>query len=179
MVAQSDEQLLVRVQEGDEAAFRELYRRYAPRLMAAARRSGASFEEASAALVEAFTRIWRAAPRFEAGRATAQSWVVTIAHRAMVQRLRERRRETEPAPAEPPERGRRARGLPEPLRARTGGTPGLGAEPEPRQLLDAAFFQGRTHAELADAAGISPQVARQLLEQGLAELAAELAGEGR
>jgi RNA polymerase sigma-70 factor (ECF subfamily) len=81
-------ELLKRVARGDEAAFAALYDQLSPRLyglvLRVVRDPAMAEEVAQEALVEA----WRSASRFDPARGSAVSWMLTIAHRRAVDRVR-------------------------------------------------------------------------------------------
>ena len=60
----SDEDLMARVAVGEQAAFRELARRYAPRAAALARRVTSSAADAEDIVQDALLRVWINAPRW-------------------------------------------------------------------------------------------------------------------
>jgi RNA polymerase sigma-70 factor, ECF subfamily len=80
--------LLGRVAVGDEDAFEQLYDRVAGSVLGVIRRvlrdPGQSEEVAQEVMVE----IWRTAARFDPERGGASSWVITMAHRRAVDRVR-------------------------------------------------------------------------------------------
>ena len=81
-------ELLRRVARGDEAAFAALYDQLSPRLyglvLRVVRDPAIAEEVAQEALVEA----WRSAARFDPAKGSAVSWMLTIAHRRAVDRVR-------------------------------------------------------------------------------------------
>lgn len=89
-VAASDDvtALLVRVGAGDEPAFAELYERVAGWVYGLAlrvvRNPSLSEEVAQEILVD----VWRHAPQFDPERGSAKAWILTIAHRRAVDRVR-------------------------------------------------------------------------------------------
>jgi RNA polymerase sigma-70 factor, ECF subfamily len=82
------DELLGRVARGDEAAFEAVYDRLAGPvygLICKVVRDRAQSEEVAQ---EALLEVWRAASRFDPARGGAATWVMTIAHRRAVDRVR-------------------------------------------------------------------------------------------
>jgi RNA polymerase sigma-70 factor (ECF subfamily) len=80
--------LLTRVARGDEAAFAAVYDATAALVYGVVRgivRDPAQSEEVTQ---EVLLEVWRTASRFDAGRGTGAAWVVTMAHRRAVDRVR-------------------------------------------------------------------------------------------
>ena len=75
---------LARVAAGDRTAFRLLYERTAPKLMASVRRILRSESAAEDAVQEAYVRIWRHAADFDASIASPIAWMTTIARHAAI-----------------------------------------------------------------------------------------------
>ena len=85
---QSDEQLMLRVGAGSDAAFEELYRRYARRLQGFFfRQLGGNEEAAADATHDAFLRVFEARDRYIEGRDFA-TWLFTIAYNLCRNRYR-------------------------------------------------------------------------------------------
>ena len=85
---QSDEQLMLRVGAGSDAAFEELYRRYARRLQGFFfRQLGGNEEAAADATHDAFLRLFEARDRYVEGRDFA-TWLFTIAYNLCRNRYR-------------------------------------------------------------------------------------------
>lgn len=83
-----DERLLGAVADGDEAAFAQLYDRLAPLVFGMARRVIHDPDMAAEITQDAFCDIWRLSPRYDSGAASARAWMLTIAHRRAVDRVR-------------------------------------------------------------------------------------------
>jgi RNA polymerase sigma-70 factor (ECF subfamily) len=79
---------LRRTARGDEAAFDALLRSFAPLVFGVALRVCEDRSLAEEVAQEAFLDLWRTAARYEAAKGSAQAWVVTIAHRRAVDRMR-------------------------------------------------------------------------------------------
>jgi RNA polymerase sigma-70 factor (ECF subfamily) len=84
----TEEGLLQRVARGDESAFERLYDLVAPLVhgvvLGVVRNPALAEEVTQEVLVEA----WRTAPRFDPGRGSARSWLLTMARRRAVDRVR-------------------------------------------------------------------------------------------
>jgi RNA polymerase sigma-70 factor (ECF subfamily) len=80
--------LLRRVARGDEDAFAALYDRVAPRVYGLALRVIRDPAQAEEVAQEALVDVWRTAGRYDPTRGSAISWVLTIAHRRAVDRVR-------------------------------------------------------------------------------------------
>ncbi len=92
--ASADADLLLRLRAGEEAAYRELVRANAGRMLAVARRMLRCESEAEDAVQEAFTQAYHALPRFE-GHALLSTWLHRIVVNACLIRLRKRKRRGE------------------------------------------------------------------------------------
>lgn len=79
---------LAAVARGDRRAFRLIYERTAPKLMAAARRILGRNSAAEEAVQEAYVRIWRHAGDFDASVASPIAWMTTIARHAAIDVVR-------------------------------------------------------------------------------------------
>jgi RNA polymerase sigma-70 factor (ECF subfamily) len=80
--------LLARVAVGDRAAFGELYDQIAPRVLGLVRRLLRDFAQSEEVTQEIFLEIWQTAPRYDPGKGAAVTWILTMAHRRAVDRIR-------------------------------------------------------------------------------------------
>lgn len=72
----------------DRAAFARLFRHFAPRLKAFLMRGGADAEAAQEVAQEALILVWRKAASFDRTRASAATWLYTIARNKRIDLLR-------------------------------------------------------------------------------------------
>ncbi|MEU6849538.1 sigma-70 family RNA polymerase sigma factor [Actinacidiphila alni] len=82
------QELLVAVARGDEAAFARIYDAVAGPVLGLVRsvlRDPAQSEEVTQ---EVLVEVWQTATRFQASRGSAMTWVLTLAHRRAVDRVR-------------------------------------------------------------------------------------------
>jgi RNA polymerase sigma-70 factor (ECF subfamily) len=82
------DELLRRVARGDQAAFTTLYDRLAGRVFGLILRILRDPAQAEEVTQEAMVDVWRTAARYDPARGSAMSWVLTIAHRRAVDRVR-------------------------------------------------------------------------------------------
>lgn len=80
--------LLARVAQGDQAAFGELYDHIAPRVLGLVKRVLVDHAQSEEVTQEVFLEVWQNATRFEPGKGTATTWVLTMAHRRAIDRVR-------------------------------------------------------------------------------------------
>ena len=80
--------LMRAVARGDDAAFTRLYDLLAPRVFGLARRVLRDPAQAEEMAQEVLVEVWRTASRFDPQRGSGLSWVLTIAHRRTVDRVR-------------------------------------------------------------------------------------------
>ncbi len=80
--------LLGRVARGDEAAFGLVYGQVAGHVLGITRSVLRDPAQAEEVAQEVLLDIWRDAARFDAARGTAKAWVMTLAHRRAVDRVR-------------------------------------------------------------------------------------------
>lgn len=76
----------------DRAAFANLFRHFAPRVKAFIMRGGTDAEAAQEVSQEALIMVWRKAASFDRSRASAATWIYTIARNKRIDLLRRRAR---------------------------------------------------------------------------------------
>ncbi|MET7867675.1 sigma-70 family RNA polymerase sigma factor [Micromonospora taraxaci] len=82
------DELLPQVARGDEAAFAALYDAVVGRVLGLARRVVRDPAQAEEVTQEVMVEVWRTAGRFDPGRGSASAWILTMAHRRAVDRVR-------------------------------------------------------------------------------------------
>jgi len=88
---QTDDALLALYARGDAAAARALTARLTPRAFAQAQRLLGDAAEAEDVAQEAMLRLWRMAPKWQAGRAQVTTWLYRVVANLCTDRLRRRR----------------------------------------------------------------------------------------
>lgn len=145
--------LLIRTGRGDQQAFAELYRRTSSKLFGVCLRMLRERSEAEEVLQETYITVWRRAASFDAGKASAITWLVTLARNKAIDRLRQHREEqlddplrleetadVRPTPAADAETSQEHQRLQRCLDQ---------LEPPQRAAVREAFFTGATYNELA------------------------------
>lgn len=87
--------LLRRSARGDTAAFEQLYDNVAGSVLGVVTRVLRNRAQAEEVAQDVMVEVWRNSARFEAGRGSALSWIMTIAHRRAVDRVRKEQAATE------------------------------------------------------------------------------------
>ncbi len=84
----SPDDLLARVADGDQAAFSDLYDLISGRVLGLVTRLLRDRAQSEEVTQEVFLEVWQQATRFDRKRGTAASWILTMAHRRAVDRVR-------------------------------------------------------------------------------------------
>ncbi|TNC46118.1 ECF RNA polymerase sigma factor SigK [Mumia zhuanghuii] len=86
--ADAVETLMARVARGDEQAFGEVYDALAGAVFGLVRRVLRDPVRSEEVTQEVFLQVWQTAPRFDARRGRAKTWILTLAHRRAVDAVR-------------------------------------------------------------------------------------------
>ena len=84
----SRESLLARIADGDQEAFSALYDEVSPRVLGLIRRLVVDHSQSEEVAQEVFLEIWQTASRFDPSKGGAATWMLTMAHRRAVDRIR-------------------------------------------------------------------------------------------
>lgn len=82
------DEVLRQVALGDEAAFERLYHRMAGQVLGVVQRVLRDPSQSEEVAQEVLVEVWRSASRFDPARGSATTWVLTMAHRRAVDRVR-------------------------------------------------------------------------------------------
>ena len=139
----------------DQAAFAELFAHFAPRVKGFLMKSGADASLAEECTQEVMATLWRKAHMFDPSRASASTWIYTIARNRKIDALRKQRRpEPEDLPWGPEAEPEQADAI------------GLKQETEQlavaikelpekqRILVEQAYFGDLSHSEIAEITGL-------------------------
>lgn len=150
------ETLIIRVRDsGDKAAFAALFQHFAPRIKGFLMKSGASASLAEECAQDVMATLWQKAHLFDPTRASAATWIFTIARNRRIDALRKSRR---PEPEELPW-GPEAEPDQHDVLELSQETQRLGEAlallPEKqRDLIERAYFGDLTHSEIAAETGL-------------------------
>jgi RNA polymerase sigma-70 factor (ECF subfamily) len=171
--------LLLRVADGDQAAFARLYDMLSPRAFGLILRVLVDRSQREEVLQEVFLEIWQSAARFAPNKGQGRSWVLTIAHRRAVDRVRSAQASTD--------RDVRAGfrdmdvahdGVAEEVELRIEGqrvSKALATLPDPqREAITLAYFGGYSQSEIAALVGAPLGTIKTRMRDGLSRLRVEM-----
>lgn len=175
--------LLTRVGSGDQVAFGRFYDLTSARVYGMTRRVLRDAGMSEEATQEVYLAVWRSADGFAVGNGSAISWLMTLAHRRAVDRVRSetasRRRTIDYGTAdlgsrverdvvsELAERHDTNREIRSSLSVLT---------PLQRESIELAYFEGLTYREVADRLGVALPTVKSRIRQGLKRLAPQMSG---
>ena len=146
-------ELLRQTGRENQKAFAELYKRTSSKLFGVCLRMLRDRSEAEEVLQETYTTVWRRASSFDAAKASAITWLVTLSRNKAIDRLRQHREEQldnsfkldalvddQPSPADGVEASQEHQRLENCLDE---------LEPQQPSSVREAFFTGATYNELA------------------------------
>ena len=157
MTILSDTELIARIVQGDEHAFLTIYDRHAARVHALTLRILSDPMLAEEATQDTFLKLWSRARLYLNERGSLLLWLLTIARRTALDRLRlEARRPLLSDSNDPDDVWQMipdAATLPEETRWRSMHFAVQSLQPEYRQVIELAYYQGLSQSEIAEVLG--------------------------
>jgi RNA polymerase sigma factor (sigma-70 family) len=159
----------------DRSAFQALFAHFAPRLKAYLMRLGVPSSQAEDLAQEAMLLVWRKAALFDPAKASASTWMFTIARNLRIDAIRrERRPAFDPADLTPEEeesaeagmsRGQDAVSLREAL---------VLLPPDQAEIVNLSYFSDKPHSQIAAELGIPLGTVKSRLRLAMARLRSAL-----
>jgi RNA polymerase sigma-70 factor (ECF subfamily) len=167
--------LLQRSARGDQDAFAHLYDAVSARVFGLVLRVVRDPAQAEEVAQESFLEIWKMAARYEAGRGSALSWMLTIAHRRAVDRVRaaeasSRRDATYGATTQPISHDSTSELAHASVEADRVRTALKELTPFQREAVELAYLSGYTHTEVASMLNVPLGTAKTRIRDGLIRL---------
>jgi RNA polymerase sigma factor (sigma-70 family) len=168
----SDDELAERWLDNDEKALRTAYDRHGGAVLYLAQRMLGNRADAEDVTQLTFVAAWIGRETFDPGRGTMLGWLLGIARRKAVDRMRSAAREdrttdvvrAQPTPTEVPE-------TPDRIVDRLLVADELGRLPdEQRRTLELAFFDDLTHPQIAAVTGLPLGTVKSHIRRGMANL---------
>lgn len=157
MAIPDDIELINRVAIGEEAAFLKLYDRYVGRVYAVTLRVLNNPMLAEEATQDTFLKVWSRARLYLNERGSLLLWLLTIARRTALDRLRLEARRPMLSDSNDPEKAWELipdlDTTPEESRWRTLSFAVQSLQPEHRQVIELAYYQGMSQSEIAEVLG--------------------------
>lgn len=166
---------------GDQHSFAELYDAAGSRVHGLVLRVLRDHAQAEEVTQEVFLQVWRTAASFNPARGSALSWLLTLAHRRAVDRVRSaaaqsrRDQDYESLQAQTPfdSTAELAEGRWEAARVRSALDE---LTPPQRSAVELAFYDGLTHREVSERLGVPLGTAKTRIRDGLRRMRDQLGG---
>lgn len=169
-----DAQLMQRAGAGDASAYRQLADAYTKRVLNHAYRVLGNVAEAEEVTQEAFVRLWKLAPEWNA-RAQVTTWLFRVVHNLSVDRTRRRRAVVSDESELGTDSARPSRML---ARRQTAESVqrAVAALPErQRHALQLSHYDGLSNPEIAEVLGVGVEAVESLLSRARRQLRSRLA----
>lgn len=175
----SIEGLLRDVADGDRAAFAEMYDRISARVLGLVTRLLRNRAQSEEVTQEVFLEIWQQAGRFDANRGSGMAWVLTMAHRRAIDRIRSSQKSHErDLKIGIRDMERDFDGVSESVEIRVENERVKRAmsrlTPLQREAVILAYYGGYSHSEMAQILGIPLGTVKTRLRDGMIRLRDEL-----
>jgi RNA polymerase sigma-70 factor, ECF subfamily len=168
-------ELLTLVAQGDQVAFETVYDRVAPAVFGLVLRVLRDAAQSEEVAQEALLEVWRTAGRFDPARGAGLAWVMTIAHRRAVDRVRSERaaaaREARAASsADPPPVDEVAETVESSLEAERVRHCLDGLTGAQRESITLAYYSGLSYPQVASTLGVALGTVKTRIRDGLRRL---------
>ncbi|QFT91390.1 ECF RNA polymerase sigma factor RpoE [Roseovarius sp. THAF9] len=149
-------QVIARIRDKrDRAAFQRLFSHFAPRVKAFLMKSGADASLAEECAQEVMATLWQKAHMFDPARASAATWIFTIARNRRIDAIRKQRRpEPEELPWGPEQEPDQADALALQQESEKLGAAIAQLPEKQKDLIEKAYFGDLTHSEIAEETGL-------------------------
>jgi RNA polymerase sigma-70 factor, ECF subfamily len=177
-VASASDEHLMQALPAQTEALDALYERHSRAALGLATRMVGERETAEEVVQEAFLALWRNAGRYQAGRGSVRTWLLSIVHHRAIDRLRGRA-PVAPLPGElgPDPNAPDVWALTAQRLDRAAIAEALGGLPdEQRQAIELAYFSGLTQTQIASTLGLPLGTVKGRLRLGLGRLRTLLRG---
>lgn len=168
--------LITRIRtDRDQAAFAELFRHFAPRIKGFLIKSGTPEPVAEDCVQEALATIWRKAHLFDPARASAATWIFTIARNKRIDMARKSSRpEPEDLPWGPEAEPDQSDVLVMQQEAAALSQAIARLPTAQRALIEQSYFGEKTHSEIALETGLALGTIKSRIRLGLKKLKNEM-----
>jgi RNA polymerase sigma-70 factor (ECF subfamily) len=169
------DELLTLVGRGDQAAFETIYDRTAAAVFGLILRVLRDAAQAEEVAQEALLEVWRTAGRFDPARGSATAWMMTIAHRRAVDRVRSEQaaanREARVASvAPPPPSDETAEAVESSMEAERVRRCLDGLSGPQRESIVLAYYSGFSYPQVASSLGLALGTVKSRIRDGLSRL---------
>jgi RNA polymerase sigma-70 factor, ECF subfamily len=175
-----DSELLAAVRRGDRLAFRALYDRLAPEVLALCERILHHRADAEDAVADVFSEVWQRRDRYDAARGGARPYLMTLARSRAIDRLRSQAARPEArgeSPSRIPDDQELTAYIPSPeayaahaeLRSRVAAAFAQ-LDARQREAMELAYYEGLSHQQIAERLDTPLGTVKTHIRKGLGKL---------
>lgn len=173
--------LLAATATGDQQAFAAFYDLTSARVHGLVVRVLRDVSQSEEVTQEVFLQVWRTATSFDSSRGSALAWLLTLAHRRAIDRVRSAQAQSDRDQAY---ESRNDRSTPDPtgetvedrMQARDIRSAVKELGPPHQEALELAYFEGLTHREVSERLGLPLGTAKTRIRDGLRKLREKTGG---